>query len=294
MLKRRLIHHAVYALAAVASLAIGLSGRPAFAQSPDSKLFEVLKRGKVVVGVTSEVPPFGTVDASGKLEGFDIDIAKIVAKALFEDPNKVEFQKLAFPARWNAVNTGQVDFGIMVTTIWPDRLGRVNFTRGYVRSGLGLLVRADLPVKSPRELNDAKYTVAILNTPSEIKLMKEDLPKARTLILDSEADMLTAVRSGRAQALLIDTPVAAWRAANLPNLKNLGSLGPRTQNAIFLRQNDFQWWWYLDSIVQEMRCGSLYEDYAAVYKKWFAVTPPPAESCLAFSEEEWRNAIQGK
>lgn len=292
MLKRRLTRH-LCALA-VASIVSLLAGPHALAQSTDSKLFEVLKRGKVIVGITSEVPPFGSIDGSGKLEGFDIDIARIVAKALFEDPNKVDFQKLAFPARWNAVNTGQVDFGIMVTTIWPDRLARVNFTRGYVRAGLSLLARADVAVKGVSELNDSKYTIAILNTPSEIKLMKEDLPKAKPLILDSEADMLTAVRTGRAHALMIDTPVAAWRAAKLPNLKNLGSIGPRAQNAIFLRQNDFQWWWYLDSIVQEMRCGSLFEDYAAVYKKWFAVSPPPPESCLAFSAEEWRGAVQGK
>ncbi len=262
------------------------------ASAQESKLFEVLKRGRVIVGVTSEVPPFGSVDANGNLEGFDIDIARLVAKSLFEDPNKIEFQKLAFPARWNAVNTGQVDFGIMVTTIWPDRLARVNFTRGYIRSGLGVLARADVPVKSPKELNDPKYTMAILNTPSEIKLMKEELPRAKVIILDSEADMLTAVRTGRAHALLIDTPVAAWRAANLPNLKNLGSIGPKTQNAIFMRQNDFQWWWYLDAVVQEMRCGSLYGEYAAIYKKWFGVLPPPAESCIAFSEEEWRSAVR--
>jgi len=40
----------------------------------ESKLYEVLKRGKVIVGVTSEVPPFGSID-NGKLVGFDIDIA---------------------------------------------------------------------------------------------------------------------------------------------------------------------------------------------------------------------------
>ena len=279
-------------IGAVIALGFGLFTPEAAAQ--ESKLFEVLKRGHVIVGVTSEVPPFGSVDTAGNLEGFDIDIARLVAKSLFEDPNKIQFQKIAFPARWNAVGTGQVDFGIMVTTIWPDRLGRVNFTRGYIRSGISVLARSDVPVRSIKDLNDAKYTMAILNTPSETKLMKEGLPRMKVIILDSEADMLTAVRTGRAQALLIDVPVAAWRAANLPNLKNLGLIGPRTQNALFLRQNDFQWWWYLDSIVQEMRCGSLYDDYAAIYKKWFAVTPPPPESCLAFSEQEWRDAIQKK
>jgi polar amino acid transport system substrate-binding protein len=277
-------------IGAMIAMGLGLLAREAAAQ--ESKLFEVLKRGQVIVGVTSEVPPFGSVDGAGNLEGFDIDIARLVAKSLFEDPNKIQFQKIAFPARWNAVATGQVDFGIMVTTIWPDRLARVNFTRGYIRSGIAVLARSDVPVRSIKDLNDAKYTMAILNTPSETKLMKDGLPKAKVLILDSEADMLTAVRTGRAHALLIDVPVAAWRASNLPNLKNLGLIGPRTQNAIFLRQNDFQWWWYLDAVVQEMRCGSLFDDYAAVYKKWFGVMPPPPESCLAFTDQEWRDAIQ--
>ena len=249
----------------------------------ESKLYEVLKRGKVIVGVTSEVPPFGSID-NGKLVGFDIDIAKLIAQALFEDENKIEFKKLAFSARWSAVGTGEVDFGIMVTTIWPDRLGRVNFTRGYIRSGLAVLARDDIGTSNIADLNDQKYTFAILDTPSEIKLMDAKLPKAKTLVLGSEADMLTAVRTGRAHALLIDTPVAAWRAKNLPGLQNVGILGSSTQNAIFLRQNDFQWWYYLDALVAEMRCASLYNDYKAIYNKWFEVDPPSPEKCIAFKD----------
>lgn len=263
--------------------ALGMTGMvPANAQSGDSKLFEVLKRGKVIVGVTSEVPPFGAVDDKGNLEGFDIDVARLVAKSLFEDPNKIELKKIAFPARWNAVASGEVDFGIMVTTIWPDRLARVNFTRGYIRSGLSVLARSDVPSTGWADLNKTQYTVAILDTPSERKLRAQYLPNAKEIILGSEADMLTAVRTGRAQGLFIDAPVAAWRAANLPNLKDLGAIGPGTQNAIFLRQNDFQWWYYLDALVAEMRCGSLYGDYQVIYQKWFKTNPPAQETCLAF------------
>jgi polar amino acid transport system substrate-binding protein len=267
------------------ALLVGLvwaAANPAAAQE-ESKLFEVLKRGKVIVGVTSEVPPFGSIE-NGELVGFDIDIAKLIAKALFEDETKIEFKKIAFPARWSAVGTGEIDFGIMVTTIWPDRLARVNFTRGYIRSGLAVLARDDIGTDQIADLNDAKYTFAILDTPSEHKLMANKLPNAQTLVLASEADMLTAVRTGRAQALLIDTPVAAWRAKNLPGLKNLGLLGSSTQNAIFMRQGDFQWWYYLDALVQEMRCASLYGDYKAIYNKWFNVDPPSPEKCIAFSD----------
>jgi polar amino acid transport system substrate-binding protein len=271
-----------YAWVAMLVGLVWAAASPAAAQE-ESKLFEVLKRGKVIVGVTSEVPPFGSIE-NGELVGFDIDIAKLIAKALFEDETKIEFKKIAFPARWSAVGTGEVDFGIMVTTIWPDRLARVAFTRGYIRSGLAVLARDDIGTDDIAALNDASYTFAILDTPSEHKLMAEMLPNAKTLVLASEADMLTAVRTGRAQALLIDTPVAAWRAKNLPGLKNLGILGSSTQNAIFLRQNDFQWWYYLDALVQEMRCASLYEDYKAIYNKWFSVDPPSPEKCIAFSD----------
>ena len=268
-------------LAFVVGLVLAV-GNPASAQE-ESKLFEVLKRGKVIVGVTSEVPPFGSIE-NGELVGFDIDIAKLIAKALFEDETKIEFKKIAFASRWSAVGTGEVDFGIMVTTIWPDRLGRVAFTRGYIRSGLAVLARDDIGVDKIEALNDSKYNFAILDTPSEHKLMAEKLPNAKTLVLGSEADMLTAVSTGRAQALLIDTPVAAWRAKNLPGLKNMGILGSSTQNAIFLRQNDFQWWYYLDALVAEMRCASLYENYKAIYNKWFNVNPPSPEKCIAFED----------
>lgn len=274
--------HMSYVWAAVV-VALTLAVASPVSAQQESKLLEVLKRGKVIVGVTSEVPPFGSIE-NGELVGFDIDIAKLIAKALFEDETKIEFKKLAFAARWSAVGTGEVDFGIMVTTIWPDRLGRVTFTRGYIRSGLAVLARDDIGTSNIADLNDPKYTFAILDTPSEHKLMAAKVPNAKTLVLGSEADMLTAVRTGRAHALLIDTPVAAWRAKNLPGLQNIGILGSSTQNAIFLRQNDFQWWYYLDALVAEMRCASLYNDYKAIYNKWFEVDPPSPEKCIAFKD----------
>jgi len=266
----------------------------AVAQPTQSKLFEVLQRGHVIAGITSESPPFGMVDASGNLAGFDIDVARLVAKSLFGDPEKIELKRTAFPARWNAVNGGDIDFGIMQTTIWPDRLARVNFTRGYIRSGEGILARSDVSVRSPNEFNDPKYTMALLQNPTTEKLMKDTLPRAKVLALNSEADEITALNTHRADALLIDLPVAVWRAKNLPNLRYVGVIGPATQNAIFMRQNDFQWWWYLDTLVGEMRCGSLFEDYSSIYKKWFGIDPPSPESCLSFSEQDWLKATRGK
>jgi polar amino acid transport system substrate-binding protein len=254
----------------------------AFAQG--SKLFEVLDRGKVIVGTTSEVPPFAGVDTNGNLEGFDIDVARLIAKALFEDETKIEFKRISWAARWQAASTGEIDFGIMNTTIWPDRLARATFTRAYVRSQIVMVVASNSPLKSLDEMNNDEITVAILDTPSEHKIMENEFPKATPLILGSEADMATAVKSGRAQGLLLDAPIAAYRVKKGLPFRTLGGVSAGTRNAIFLRQGDFEWWYYLDQMVAEMRCGSLYPEYSAIYNKWFDVNPPSPDHCLKFSD----------
>ena len=86
-----------------------------------SKLDEVLARGKVIVGVTSEAPPFGYIDDKGELVGFDIDVAKLIAKGIFGDDSKIELFKQGFAARWPNMQNGTIDFGIMVTTVYADR-----------------------------------------------------------------------------------------------------------------------------------------------------------------------------
>ena len=75
-----------------AQASIVAQAQPAAAQQPGapaaagrSKLDEVRARGKVIVGVTSEAPPFGFIDEKGELVGFDIDVAKLIAKSIFGD-----------------------------------------------------------------------------------------------------------------------------------------------------------------------------------------------------------------
>ena len=113
-----------------------------------SKLDEVRARGKVIVGVTSEAPPFGFIDDKGELVGFDIDVAKMIAKATFGDDGKIELLKQGFAARWPNTQNGTIDFGIMVTTVYADRALQVAFTRPYIDSGIVVVVKKDSPVRT--------------------------------------------------------------------------------------------------------------------------------------------------
>ncbi len=259
-----------------------LSTGAALAQAPaagaeKSRLDEVMQRGKVIVGVTSEAPPFGFIDEKGELVGFDIDIAKLIAKYLFgkdESPTRIEFVKQGFAARWPNVESGAVDFGIQVTTILPDRVLRVGFTRPYIDSGIVLVVRKNSPFKQLKDLNDAKYTTAVLTNPQQAERAKLHFPKAKVVVFDSVAAEFTAVKTNRADAAQLDTPVAKWYVKQNPDMRILEeAMMPPTNNAIFLKLGDFKWWQVLDTLVGEMTGGSLYPEYAAIYEKWFGSKP---------------------
>ena len=91
---------------------------PAWAQ--ESLLDTVLKRDKLIVATYSTSPPLAYVDDSGKLVGFEIDMAREIAKDLLGDPNKVEFVVVQSDGRFPAALSGKVDFGLCSTTIYPQ------------------------------------------------------------------------------------------------------------------------------------------------------------------------------
>lgn len=263
-------------LAAVSMFLVSMFVSHAAVAQEKSKLDEVLARGKVIVGVSSESPPFGFVDEKGELAGFDIDMAKLIAKGLFgsDDPKHIEFVKQSSAARWENVNSGKVDFGIHVATILPDRVARVAFTRGYIDSSIVVIVKNDSKFKTFADLNSDKVTTAILSTPIQADRAKQFFPKAKATTLDSIGAQFTAVKGGRVDAAQLDEPVALWYASQNKDVRILGErMAAVTNNAIYMKQGDFKWWLALDTYVNELRAGAMFNDYAASYKKWFGKAP---------------------
>lgn len=104
----------VFLFAATAS-AVGI------AQAADSRLDNVLKRGHLIVGTGSTNAPWHFQGADGKLQGFDIDIGRMVAKGLFNDPSKVEFVVQSSDARIPNLLTDKVDMSCQFITVTASR-----------------------------------------------------------------------------------------------------------------------------------------------------------------------------
>lgn len=276
---RKGIFHYVLATVAVA-LALGAVTQ-AGAQEK-SRLDVVLERGKLIVVTMSTVPPFAFNDDKGQLVGFDIDIVRLLAQALFKDPTKVEFVIVTAEGRWPAIESGRADLGVGGTTVYPDRAVRVAFTRAFIDSGISVLVSKKAGIKSLNDLNQDKYSIANLNNPQMADRAKRFFPKTKVLTFDTPSAQFLAVRSGRAQALQIDTPTADYFAAQSKDELSVlpGLLGASQNNAIYLKPGDFKWWQWLDTSVGELRSGSWYSQYTEVYQKWFGRNPPPQKFYL--------------
>jgi polar amino acid transport system substrate-binding protein len=180
------------------------------APAEESLLDVVLKRDKLIVATYSTSPPLAYVDDNGKLVGFEIDMAHEIAKDLLGDPDKLELVVVQSDGRFPAALSGKVDFGLCSTTIFPDRAIRIAFTRPYLDTGGSVIARKDAGIKTVLELNDPKFTYAILNVPPAIQRAKERLPNVKVLLLDSPSALFLAVKTGRAQAFGIDKPIADY------------------------------------------------------------------------------------
>lgn len=262
---------------AVSSLAAVVAVSMAFASPGNAdKLKDVLDRGRVVIGTSSTNPPFGFKDEKGELQGFDIEVSKLMAEALFGDASKVEFKEISLEARWSAIQTDQVDAIVMITTILPERLKRVAFTPPYIDSGMTVIARKDSSITTLKDLDKPEVTVATLTVPDQIDRIKRFAPKAKIASFDTVDQQFLALRSGRANAMEVDLPIGMWYASKDDSIDLVPELFDGYQNyGIAYKLGELTWAQFMNGFVMEMTTGSDYHRYQALYEKYFNMKAPP-------------------
>ncbi|MGM3162331.1 transporter substrate-binding domain-containing protein [Dickeya undicola] len=261
------------ALGGLMLMAYALSGQAA-------KLEDVLKRGYVVVGTGSTNAPWGFQGADGQLQGFDIDVARILAKGLFNDPNKVQFVQQSSDARIPNLLTDKVDLTCQAMTVTAQRAQQVAFTIPYYREGVALLLLANSKYQQLDDMNAAgtSLRVAVLQNVYAEQLVHQALPKATVSQYDSVDLMYQALNSGRADAVATDQSSARWLMVQTPGRYHSPDYAwsPQTYSCA-LKRGDQEWLNYINTALHEAMSGVDFGDYAAAYKKWFGVTlPSPA------------------
>lgn len=267
------------AAAAGAAAVVATAGaQQAAAQSaPNSTLRTVLNRGKLIVGTGSTNAPWHFEDEKGQLTGMDITIAQILARGLFDDVTKVEFVRQEPAARIPNLVTGKIDCVIQFMTVSPARAQLVNFSRPYYVEGVALLTSAKGKLKTHKELIAAggQAKASVLQNVDADKLVKKALPAAQVLQLDTQANVIQALDSGRVDAAVIDLSTVGWLVKRNPD-KYLDS-GFHYETQLYsaaLRQGDLDWLSFVDTTLNVAMHGHQTDLYDKAFEDFFASKPP--------------------
>ncbi len=261
---------------AIAAFAAAVSG-VAMAQE-QSKLEEVLARGRLIAGTGSTNAPWHFKDESGNLVGFDVDIAKMVAKGLFGDETKIEFVQQSSDARIPNVTTGKVDITCQFMTVTAERAQQVAVTVPYYREGVGLLTLADGKLKSYDELKAAGSgaVVSVLQNVYAEDMVHAALPEAKVDQYESVDLIYQALNSGRADAAATDQSSLQWLIVTTPGKYQDAGYGWNPQSySCAVKRGDQDWLNFINTVLHEAMTGVEFGAYSASFKKWFGVDLPP-------------------
>ena len=179
-----------------------------------SYMATIQKRGRLIAGVSADTLLLGSRNPlNGQIEGFDIDMLKAVSKAIFNDPNKIEYRVITTAQRIPALKDGTVDIVARAMTINCARWKDISFSTEYYRAGQTVLVAKGSPAKSMADLKGKRVCAPNGST---------SMDKLRTFAglipvgSDTHTGCLVLFQQGKVDAITGDDTILAGLAAQDP------------------------------------------------------------------------------
>jgi len=247
---------------AVLAALLAAAALPASAQT----LQTVRDRGFLICGATGALPGFAQQDAQGRWSGFDVDLCRGIAAAVFGDPERIEFRSLRGEARFAPLQTGMVD--VLVRdgpwTTRRDSLYGARYVGTAFFDGQAFLLRQSMGVVSAFELND--LTVCVLDGGEELERLQEfffsNQGSYREIPYEDVADLSVAYQAGLCQ--VISAPARQLQAIRraLPDPAAHRILPERISKELLgpvVRDDDQQWFdiirWTLFTLINAEETG---------------------------------------
>ncbi|HEY6935186.1 MAG TPA: transporter substrate-binding domain-containing protein [Marmoricola sp.] len=234
----------------------------------DSHLTRVLKSHTLRVGVQTEAAPWGVRQSDGSYQGFDIDIAKALGKALGA---KVQFVPASNESRIPMLQADKADVMIASFTATDERAQQVAFTIPYAAGGTLIAVPKDSSIKSYADL--AGKTVSASRGSIGEQILESHFPKAQPSLFNTFADSVQALKSGKVDALIENNVIVPDLVRKDSNLRILqGPVLEPSLMAMGVQQGDQVWLTYLNNFIRNYNVSG---ENDAASRKWLH-QPMPA------------------
>jgi glutamate transport system substrate-binding protein len=237
---------------------VAVAGSPTFAR--------MTQRGTVIVGVKNDQPGLGYLNPkTNKYEGFDIEIARLIAAKLGFDPEtKIRYEPIPSAAREQAIINGQIDYYVGTYTITDARKKQISFAGPYFVAGQSLLVKADnQTITGPNTLQGKRICSVTGSTP--IRRVREQNLTDKIVEFQTYSQCVDQLIAGQVDAVTTDDAILKGYAAQDPQqLKVVGQpfsqepygVGlPLADSALRAKVNDI-----LEAAAQDGTWKQIYDD----------------------------------
>lgn len=204
------------------------------ASASDNSLQQIKQKGYIVMGTAPDYPPYefiGKDNGGSKVYGADIELGKAIARDLGV---KLKVKSMGFDSLLVALQTKKVDMVIAGMNETPERAKSVDFSKTYYSSGLSLVLNSadDKKIKSYKDLQGKTIGAQIGSV--QYDAVKKGIKNINLKGMENINDLILALKSGKIQAIPLDTAVAQAYAAHNPGLKIIDAKmpGQESQNKI--------------------------------------------------------------
>jgi polar amino acid transport system substrate-binding protein len=213
-------------------------------------LKDIIKSGKIVIGVKGDYPPWGVINAKNKFEGWEIDLCHKLAEYLFGDPNAVEFVAVTGGNRIPFLNSGKIDIIWATMGYTKKRAKVVDYSIPYFKSGVQLLTKKGSGLNTLEGLS-GKKVITIKGTTGAQGLEKL-VPDARQIKFDKTSEALQALRDDRGIAFAQDDILLFKLVQDNPDWQVVGRVFNPTDWGVGFRKGEDDIRMYVDQALLTM------------------------------------------
>ncbi len=234
-----------------------------------SFMAKIRARGYLIAGVDQSTYHFGFLNPlSGQIEGFDIDMIRAVAKAIFGDPSKVVFKAISDAQRIPDVESGTVDIVAHTMTITCDRLQMVDFSSVYFDAAQEVLVLKNSHATSLASLHGQK--VCATSGSDSLNVIRKE--GAVPVPVTYWTDCLVLLQQGDVVAISTDNSILDGLAAQDPFTKVIGKPLTDEPYGLAISKQHPEFVRFVNAVLEQLRTNG---QWGQIYQRWLGTPVPP-------------------
>jgi len=255
----------------------GSNNSSASAETNTSSVAQIKKRGTIRVAVFGDLPPYGWVNQDGKRVGYDVTLARKIAKDLGV---KIKYIQVNANNRVDALNSDKVDIVLANFTVTPERKDIVDYAKPYMKVSVGVISPNDKAITDVKQLQGKNLIVTKGTTAENYFTSKQS--KVDLLKFDSKAQQFNALKNNRGVALADDNSyLYAWVKNNPTYTVGIKSIGPKQYVSPAVKKgNKSLLNWTNKEITKLNKQGFFTDDYNTQLKPYFGSEVKPSDIIL--------------